>query len=201
VTIHTIITAAAAALSLAAMPVFAASEAAPRLFLDEHQLDSVTAQDVAQAHLKDLAVQDRFGVNFKRYWVDEENSRVYCLAEAPDARAVVLAHSEAHGLVPQDVHEVSEGSEQAAPGDLKLFMDVHHVGPGEVSAEEVARAHERDLAVQSRFGVHFINYWVDADSGDIFCLSRAKSADDVLAVHREAHGLISDEISEVTQGE
>jgi len=200
VNIQTIVAAAAAALSLASLSA-AADETPPRLFMDEHRLDSVTAQDVAAAHLKDLAVQNRFGVNFKRYWVDEENSRVYCLAEAPDAKAVVLAHSEAHGLVPQEVHEVAEGSEEAAPGDLKLFMDVHRVGPGEVTAEEVARAHEKDLAVQGRYGVHFINYWVDPDSGDIFCLSRAKTADDVLAVHREAHGLVSNEISEVIQGE
>jgi hypothetical protein len=146
-------------------------------------------------------VQGRFGVNFERYWVDEENSKVYCLAEAPDAEALVLAHSEAHGLVPQEVHEVSEGEEESAPGELKLFMDIHRVGPGGITADEVAQAHEKDLATQGNFGVHFINYWVDPESGDIFCLSRAKSAEDVLAVHREAHGLVSNEISEVTQGE
>ena len=189
-----------AALVLAAGTV-AADDSAKHLFMDEHQLESVTAEAVADAHRKDLAVQGRFGVNFERYWVDEENSKVYCLAEAPDAEALILAHTEAHGLVPQEVHEVAQGEEEAAPGELKLFMDIHRVGPGGITAEEVAQAHEKDLATQDNYGVHFINYWVDPESGDIFCLSRAKTAEDVLAVHREAHGLVSNEISEVTQGE
>jgi len=176
-------------------------ETTPRLFMDVHELDSVTAEAVADAHLKDLAVQDRFGVNFIRYWVDEENARVYCLAEAPDAGSVSSAHAMAHGLIPQQVHEVTDGVEDAATGRRKMFLDVHKVGAGKVTAEDVARAHEKDLATQDKRGVHFINYWVDPRSGDIFCLSEADNAEAVLATHREAHGLVSDEISEVLQGE
>lgn len=192
--------------AIAALPVvFAcgsdAAEAPNRLFMDVHELGSVTAEAVADAHLQDLAVQDRHGVNFIRYWVDEDNGKVYCLAEASDAGSVSAAHAEAHGLIPQDVHEVSDGIEEAASGRRRLFMDVHQVGAGKVTAADVAHAHEEDLAVQAKFGVNFINYWVDPRSGDIFCLSEADSAEAVLATHREAHGLVSDEIAEVTQGE
>ena len=172
-----------------------------RLFMDVHQLDAVTAEAVADAHEKDLAVQGDYDVNFVRYWVDEANARVYCLAEANDAGSISAAHAEAHGLVPQHVHEVTDGIEEKAPGSAKLFMDVHKVGAGKVTAEDVAAAHEKDLAVQDTHGVHFINYWVDPRTGDIFCLSEAESADAVIATHRDAHGLISDEIAQVTQGE
>lgn len=172
-----------------------------RLFMDVHELDAVTVEAVAEAHLKDLAAQDEYGVNFIRYWVDEANARVYCLAEADDARSISSAHEKAHGLVPQNVYEVTDGVEEPATGELKLFMDVHKVGAGKVTPEDVAAAHKLDLAVQDKHGVNFINYWVDPRSGDIFCLSEAHSADDVIATHRDAHGLISDEIAEVTQGE
>jgi hypothetical protein len=186
-------------LLVATLPVLAKNPAS-HLFMDEHDLDSVTAEAVAEAHLKDLAVQQKYGVNFIRYWVDEAHSKVYCLAEAHDAKSVSEAHAEAHGLVPQNVHQVTDGVEAAGTGKSKLFLDVHRVGAGKVSAADVAAAHEKDLAVQDRHNVHFINYWVDPRSGDIFCLSEAQSADDVLETHREAHGLVSDEISEVTQG-
>lgn len=172
-----------------------------RLFMDVHELDAVTVEAVAEAHLKDLAAQDEYGVNFIRYWVDEANARVYCLAEADDARSISSAHEKAHGLVPQNVYEVTDGVEEPATGEVKLFMDVHKVGAGKVTPEDVAAAHKLDLAVQDKHGVNFINYWVDPRSGDIFCLSEAHSADDVIATHRDAHGLISDEIAEVTQGE
>ena len=174
---------------------------ATRLFMDVHELDSVTATAVAEAHLKDLAVQDDFDVNFIRYWVDEANAKVYCLAEADDARAVGAAHETAHGLVPQNVYEVTDGIEEPASGSAKLFMDVHKVGAGKVTAADVAAAHEKDLAIQDDYGVRFVNYWVDQRTGDIFCLSEAENADDVIETHRHAHGLISDEIAEVTQGE
>ena len=172
-----------------------------RLFMDVHDLDAVTADAVAEAHLKDLAVQDEYDVNFIRYWVDEANAKVYCLAEANDAGSISTAHEKAHGLVPQNVHEVTDGIEEPAPGNGKLFMDVHKVGAGKVTPADVAAAHEQDLAMQDQHGVHFVNYWVDSRSGNIFCLSEAQGADDVIATHREAHGLISDEIAEVTAGE
>lgn len=178
----------------------AATPPTRHLYLDVHDLDSVTADAVASAHQKDLAVQDQYDVNFIRYWVDEENGKVYCLAQAPNAAAVSEAHAHAHGLVPQSVHEVSAGSEAPETGKRDLYLDVHRVGAGKVTAEDVAQAHAKDLAVQDRHGVRFINYWVDPGSGDIFCLSEAPSAEAVLATHREAHGLVSDEIAKVTEG-
>jgi hypothetical protein len=194
-------------MNLALLGLLAASAAgnadAPsrQLYMDVHQLDSVNAADVAAAHEKDLAVQEKYGVNFIRYWVDEDSARVYCLAEAPGAGAVSAAHAEAHGLIPQQVHAVTPGDEAPGKGDSELFLDIHRMGAGKVTAADVAEAHEKDLAVQEKHGVHFINYWVDPDSGDIFCLSEADDARAVLDTHREAHGLVSDAIMQVQQGE
>jgi hypothetical protein len=41
-----------------------------------------------------------------------------------------------------------------------LYIDVHHMEPGKVKAEDVAKAHAKDLAVENKYGVHFIRYWL-----------------------------------------
>jgi hypothetical protein len=80
-----------------------------------------------------------------------------------------------------------------------LFMDVHHKIDG-LTAEAVAGAHERDLAVQDKHGVKYLKYWFDEAAGKVFCLVDAPSKEAAEAVHREAHGLVADEITEVKEG-
>jgi hypothetical protein len=81
------------------------------LFLDVHTMEGgVSAKDVADAHLRDLEEQDKYGVNYMRYWVDEDAGKVFCLVEAPDAETAHRVHREAHGLVAQEIYAVQEGS-------------------------------------------------------------------------------------------
>ncbi len=81
------------------------------LFMDVHTIEGgVSADDVAKAHQADLETQGRYGVEYKRYWVDEKSGKVFCLVEAPDAEAANTVHREAHGLVADEVFEVSEHS-------------------------------------------------------------------------------------------
>jgi hypothetical protein len=77
-------------------------------------------------------------------------------------------------------------------------MDVHTISGG-VAAADVAGAHDKDLAVQGGYGVSYKQYWVDESAGKIFCLVEAASAEDAITVHREAHGLVADEIYPVSQ--
>ncbi len=81
------------------------------LYMDVHRLDGgVSIDDVAKAHMADLQHQDKYDVKYLRYWVDEGNGTIFCLAEAPSADAAATVHREAHGLVAQDIFEVKEGS-------------------------------------------------------------------------------------------
>jgi hypothetical protein len=82
---------------------------------------------------------------------------------------------------------------------MPLYMDVHHHVDG-LTAEAVAGAHKRDLEVQGKHGVDYLRYWYNEGDGKVFCLIRAPSAEAAEAVHREAHGLLADEIIEVTEG-
>src|SRR5512135_1835867 len=76
---------------------------------------------------------------------------------------------------------------------MALFMDTHTIG-GPVTLDDVAKAHAADLQAQDAHGVHYLRYWVDQEHGKIFCLVDAPDADAAATVHREAHGLVADEI-------
>jgi hypothetical protein len=183
--------------------VAAAQGAGKRLFLDSHELGpgKVTVQAAAGAHKRDLATQGKYGVAFKAYWVDEQAGRIYCLAEAPNAAAINQVHKEAHGILAGKVAEVSGDSASWAPAPgMKLFLDVHHFPAGKVDAAAVAGAHKKDLAVEAKHQVKVLNYWFDAATGTVMCLSEAPSAEAALAVHREAHGLMPESIAEVAEG-
>lgn len=83
---------------------------------------------------------------------------------------------------------------------MPLFMDVHRELPAGATAADVAEAHEADMAIQDRYGVSYRSYWVDEEAGKVFCLVEAPSAEIAATVHREAHGLVADEIYQVTEG-
>lgn len=82
---------------------------------------------------------------------------------------------------------------------MPLYMDEHKHIEG-LTAEAVAGAHQRDLETQSKYGVKYHKYWFDEGSGKVFCLVEAPSKEAAEAVHREAHGLLADEITEVKEG-
>lgn len=82
---------------------------------------------------------------------------------------------------------------------MPLYMDVHNKVDG-LTAEAVGGAHKRDLEVQGKHGVKYLNYWFDEGSGKVFCLVEAPSKEAATAVHREAHGLEADELTEVKEG-
>ena len=69
-----------------------------------------------------------------------------------------------------------------------------------VHEHDVAHAHEADLKTQAEFGVDYQRYWVDEAEGKIFCLVSAPDAQAAATVHREAHGLVADEIYPVAEG-
>ena len=82
---------------------------------------------------------------------------------------------------------------------MPLFMDVHKHIEG-LTAEAVAHAHQADLKTQDKYGVKYLRYWFDEGTGKVFCLIDAPSKEAAIAVHREAHGLVADELIEVKEG-
>ena len=173
------------------------------LYIDVHQLTpgKVKYEDVAAAHAKDLAVESKYDVQFLKYWVDEQKGLVYCLSSARDTASIRKTHAEAHGLLPANIYLVTDGQAATPKNGKYLFLDVHYLGAGKVTAADVAAAHRKDLAVEGKYGVNFINYWVDTDAGVVMCLSEARDSTDVIRTHAEAHGLIPASVMKVRQGQ
>ncbi len=82
---------------------------------------------------------------------------------------------------------------------MPLYLDRHDV-PGS-TPEDVARAHVQDLAVQGKYDVLLLSYWFDPDAEQVFCLAQTTAKENLVAVHRESHGLIPNEIIEVNEGD
>lgn len=179
------------------------SAAANHMYLDVHHFGpgKVKYEDVEKAHAKDLATESKYNVHFIKYWVDEAAGNVYCLSTAPDSQAIRKTHAKAHGLLPQEIYLVNSGQESAQVSGGDFFLDVHHLGAGKVTAKDVAAAHQKDLAVEKKYGVNFINYWVNEKEGVVVCFSQAPDSTAIIQTHKEAHGLVPDYIEKVKQGE
>ena len=77
------------------------------LYMDIHNLpEGTTPEDVAKAHAKDMEIQQKYGVEYHKYWVNEAGNKVFCLAHAPNAEAANQVHREAHGLIAEKIIEV-----------------------------------------------------------------------------------------------
>ena len=76
------------------------------LYMDIHELHGAKAEDVAKAHELDTKIQEKYGVKYTKYWLNESCGKVFCLCEAPNAEAAEQVHREAHGLVADKLIEV-----------------------------------------------------------------------------------------------
>jgi len=148
------------------------------IFIDRHDMRGMIAEDIAEAHRKDLAIQDRYGVKYMTYWFDRDRGTNFCLVDAPDAATAERVHREAHGAIASDIIAVDLavieaflgriGDPKVAPGTvapaidggLRAVMFTDIVGStemtarlGDAAALELVRVHDalvrRGLAAHS----------------------------------------------------
>jgi class 3 adenylate cyclase len=91
--------------------------------MDIHNLQGITPEEAAKAHAADLAVQQKYGVNYLKYWVNESCGKAFCLVDAPNAEAANHVHREAHGLVAEKIIEVQPEVAEGflGGGDVNAF--------------------------------------------------------------------------------
>ena len=105
------------------------------VYMDRHYIEGATRHAVADAHQKDLALQDKYHLKFLTYWFDESRCTAFCLIEAPNQETIERAHDEAHGSVPNEVLEVDPAVVEAFLGRIK---DAPPVSTPATRAEEIA---------------------------------------------------------------
>ena len=89
------------------------------IFLDRHDMVESSAKEVAKLHVKDLEVQDKYGVKFLTYWYDAERLTTFCLLDAPDKETADKVHAEAHGHVANDMINVDLSAVEAFLGRIQ----------------------------------------------------------------------------------
>ena len=111
--------------------------------MDIHELGNVTVDEVAKAHVADLEAQEKYGVQYLKYWVNESCGKVFCLVDAPNPEAANRCHREAHGLVAQKIIEL-----QPELADGFLGRDIQTNAAGAVLLPGGA-ADERDPGIRT----------------------------------------------------
>ena len=76
------------------------------LYMDIHSIEGASAEALARAHRLDLEVGKKYGVSYRRYWLNHECGKLYCLVDAPNPEAAKAVHAEAHGMLPEKIIEV-----------------------------------------------------------------------------------------------
>jgi class 3 adenylate cyclase len=121
------------------------------LYMDIHNLDNgTTPEDVARAHAKDMEVQEKYGVKYAKYWVNESGKKVFCLAHAPSAEAAEQVHREAHGMMPEKIIEVE-------PDVAEVFLGGMETNPAGAVVLPGGSADDRDPGIRTILFTDVVN--------------------------------------------
>ena len=113
------------------------------LYMDIHELpEGTTAEDIAKVHAKDVETQRKYGVEYRKYWVNESGRKVFCLAHAPSAEAAACVHREAHGMVAEKIIEVE-------PAVAEVFLGGTETNPEGAVLMPGGAADERDPGIRT----------------------------------------------------
>ncbi len=107
------------------------------IYMDRHDLRGLKADDVAEAHRRDVDIQDRHGVKYMAYWFDENNGAAFCLVHAPDPATAERVHREAHGEIPNAIIPVDLAAVEAFLGRIS---EPHTAGAAAPAADSGLRA-------------------------------------------------------------
>ena len=141
------------------------------LYMDIHELaEGTTAEDIAKAHEKDVETQRKYGVEYRKYWVNESGRKVFCLADAPSAEAAACVHREAHGMVAEKIIEVE-------PAVAEVFLGGTETNPAGAVLMPGGAVDERDP------GIRTILFTDIVDSTGLTQIMGDEAAMDLLDLH------------------
>jgi class 3 adenylate cyclase len=112
------------------------------MYMDIHEVHGATADDVAKAHLADMKTQNRYGVEYHKYWFNESRGKIFCLCSAPSPEAAATVHREAHGLVASKIIEVEPDIADGFLGGSEVNPAGAAIGPG-------GNANDRDPGIRT----------------------------------------------------
>jgi len=121
------------------------------LYMDIHEIPGITPEALAEAHVKDLEVQAKHGVEYLKYWANHQCGKVFCLFEAPTAEAAAQVHREAHGFVAEKIIEVNP------PELADAFLGGGDVNPAGAALLAGGAANAPDPAIRTVIFTDIVN--------------------------------------------
>jgi class 3 adenylate cyclase len=112
------------------------------MYMDIHEVPGATAEAVANAHIADVETQKKYGVEYHKYWFNENNGKIFCLCSAPSPEAAARVHQEAHGLVASKIIEVAPEIADGFLGGCEINSAGAAIVPG-------GTAHDRDPGIRT----------------------------------------------------
>lgn len=112
------------------------------LFMDIHEIEGATAEDLAVAHAADVHVQQQYGVEYHKYWFNQQTGKVFCLCNAPDAASAAAVHKHAHGQMASKIIEVD-------PAMADSFLGGTAVNPAGAALIPETKAGEYDPGIRT----------------------------------------------------
>ncbi|MDJ0947954.1 MAG: DUF4242 domain-containing protein [Alphaproteobacteria bacterium] len=146
------------------------------IFLDRHDVGEATAEDVAKLHVKDLAIQDDYGVKFLTYWYDAERRTTFCLVDAPDKETADRVHAEAHGHISNEMIAVDLSAVEAFLGRIQ--------DPPSAATEPLEDSAFRAIMFTDIVG----STEMTAQLGDTMAMELVKAHDAIVRRCLETHG-------------
>ncbi len=149
------------------------------LYMDLHRgLKGVSREEAEHAHHLDEQVQDKHGVKYHKFWLNEESGTLFCLIEAPNKEACAMVHQEAHGMKACEIIEVH-------PRDYTIVM-----GPGITSPTGVA-VHpdgKLDAAIRTFLFTDIVNSTsLTEQYGDIVAMTILRKHNDIVRSSLQHH--------------
>ena len=112
------------------------------LYMDIHNLQGATAEQIAKAHAADLEVQGKYHVKYLKYWFNESHGKAFCLVDAPSPEAAQLVHREAHGQTAERIIEVE-------PALVEALLGAGEIDPSGAVLVPGGAGNERDPAIRT----------------------------------------------------
>lgn len=152
------------------------------MYMDIHEVPGATADAVATAHLADVKIQAKYGVEYHKYWLNEGQGKIFCLCTAPNSEAALTVHREAHGLVPQKIIEVDSNL-------AENFLGGCEVDPGGAALIPATISGERDTGVRTILFTDIVGSTTLMDRlGDEACMGLIEVHDTAVRASLQATG-------------
>jgi class 3 adenylate cyclase len=153
------------------------------LYMDIHEVDGATEDDLAVAHAADVKIQEKYGVEYHKYWFNKEKGKVFCMCSAPDKESAVAVHQHAHGLLASKIIEVD-------PDMVEGMMGAAQVNPAGAALIPDTTSGERDPGIRTIMFTDIVGSTaMTQDLGDDAAMLLVNAHDEIVrAALKEARG-------------